>query len=172
MDHELNEHTGHASFVAPDQLAATEKRKQFLDAIVRNRPELGKSLEGILVNPTVAEALKRAARKDAQTLANDFANDLRESFGDLGDTCPTSIDTLDFRTNVPEDLGRKGTTGMARDYLMQRLTGTVNIADFALIMTLPPDLQRSFEREADKLATFLVSLKRAVGESSDSEVAA
>jgi len=136
-------------------------RNPRLESLIRDRPEVGERLEKILRNPTLVAALQRATEKDSDALARDLAEGFRASFADLGDKVPTSIESIDFRTDASDTVDGAGTTGHARDYLMQRLMGTTGFADLAAIMTLPPALQLSFEQEADKLATFLVALDRA-----------
>ncbi len=136
-------------------------RNPRLESLFRDRPEVGVWLEKILRNPVVVEALGRATRKDPKALAHDLADGFRASFADLGNRVPTSIETIDFRADAPDTVHGTGTTGTARDYLMQRLMGTMGFADLAVTTVLPPSLQLSFELEADKLATFLVALDRA-----------
>ena len=136
-------------------------RNPRLESLIRDRPEVGERLEKILRDPTLVAALQRATEKDPDALARDLEEGFRASFADLGDKVPTSIESIDFRTDASDTVDGAGTTGHARDYLMQRLMGTTGLADLAATMTLPSALQLSFEQEADKLATFLVALDRA-----------
>ncbi|MEI6510572.1 MAG: hypothetical protein WCO25_00830 [Candidatus Uhrbacteria bacterium] len=161
MEQEMRQGVSPEQAVAEHSPAKRWSRNPRLESLFRNRPEVGERLEEILRHPVMVDALKRATRKDPEALAHDLADAFRASFPDLGDRVPTSIDTIDFRSDAPDPVGGTGTTGNAGDYLMQRLMGTLGFADLAKQMPLSSELQLSFDFEADKLATFLVALDRA-----------
>lgn len=118
-------------------------------------------LERMLDAAEVREAMMAAEARNDDELATSLAEGLRASYSDLGEDCPTSLAMLDARANYSDAQGESGTTGTARDYLMQRLTAVGSILNLAGVMSLPDELQASLRGEADKLATLLVAFERA-----------
>lgn len=161
MGEEMRQEMTPTLAVAEQAPAKRWSRNPRLESLFRDRPEMGEWLEEMLRHPVMVDALKRAARKDPEVLAHELADAFRTSFPDLGDRVPTSIETIEFRSDAPDTVGGTGTTGNASDYLMQRLMGTMGFADLAKQITLSSELQLSFDLEADKLATFLIALDRA-----------
>lgn len=160
----MNLELGRSSEPAPrvyDAVEATQPwlQNRHVEEILNNDPRVIAIFEKALQHPTVVTALEQAHAKDAQALVEDLADGLRQSYADLGADCPLTVADLTARAQLPESAN--GTTGTPRDYFMHRLTGVANIADLSATMTLPPALHESLQREADRLATLLVSMDRA-----------
>ncbi len=160
MEQEMRRGIASESPVGGQGPARHLNRNPRLEDLFRGRPEVVERLEKILRHPVLAAALRRTSLKDSEELNRELAEGFRASFPDLGDRIPTSIETIDFRAHAPDTKDGSGTTGTASDYLAQRIMGTAGMADLEAEMTLPPELQVLFERDADKLATFLVALDR------------
>lgn len=144
-------------------------QNRHVQKILKDDPRIAVILEKALQYAVMTAALEQAEEKDASALAADLADGLEQVYADLDEDCPSTIADLDARAQLDEAI--HGTTGTARDYFTNRLMGVTNIADLTTTMTLPPALHESLRREADRLATLLVAMKRAE-QSTDEALAA
>lgn len=148
--------------------------------IFSHDPRAAQQFVRVLQLSIMQEALAKASACDDLQLADTLARGLREAYQDQGDAAPKTVADLDARAGLadpgakqrtPEEIAQginpPPTTGVARDYMMQRLGAVAGIADLAAAMPLPPALIESLQRESDRLATLLVAFERAEQAESD-----
>lgn len=122
-------------------------------------PSVVQRFDEIVTSSQMNLALEAAAELASADFQQQLARDLRASYGDLGEDCPTTIAEMIERAEVIEQ--SNGTIGNPRDYLMQRLMTVGTMLDFLRQLgKLPESLQKSFTAETERLARFLLAVER------------
>ena len=192
----MNLDLGKGGEPAPRAYEAGERTPQWqvsrhLQEIAQSDERVMDALAYIVELPVMKSAIARALEKADDALALDLATSLHEVYPDLGESGPRTVADLDARAGLQDpgrDTGRTmeemlagigdpGTSGTARDYMMNRIGGVQGLAQVMeqSKISLPPALESSLQREADRLATLLIAFERAEREGAapaDKEVAA